>query len=329
MRSRLVRALVLGALVVGLVAVQGSSLASGDEKDDPVGYTFGQAPTAGNDVGFCNFYKVNLESGALTQVNPTGATVPCGDGLTFDEDGTLYGYRIRAANPPVGSSVPADLIKIDPHNGAQHVVGTLPQVRLNGGMTFDADGHLWLYAVAFTDPQCLSGSTCLWKVDPKTALAEFIGSAPPGVIVGGLTGDCEDVIGITTRQLIESTGDAGAAAGSTTATELDDVHTSNGSLEKIVDLPGVGFPSGLDFDGDGTLWALATRRFAGGFGAGATVNRIDPDNGNVTAKTVTLNGAIFTGFLSGLGIAPISCEDPDHPTPPQPAPVVVQPVFTG
>ena len=143
----------------------------------------------------------------------------------------------------------------------------------------------------------------------------------------GLAADCESVLAIS----VNTTGglSAGDVRSVVTAggTQLDEVHTSSASLEKIADTPGVTNPTGLDFDAEGDLWAIGGRGFVGPAPA-AQVFRIDPDNGNSGAKDITLNGVPFTEPLFGLGIAPVSCEDPE-PAPPQPAPVVVQPTFTG
>ena len=101
-------------------------------------------------------------------MNAVNGSVPCGDGLTFDEDGTLYAYR---STPTAGPGVPAQLVTIDKHTGAQTLVGQLPEVLVGGGgMTFDADGHLWLYGIVIGDPWCTpSGSYCLYEVNKKTA----------------------------------------------------------------------------------------------------------------------------------------------------------------
>ena len=197
MSSRIARLAVAVALVGGVFALQGAQVSGADDQD-PIGYTVGEhfAPE-GTAVGpTCNFYKIDLKTGAATQVNPVGQPVICADGLTYDEDGTIYAYR----NAPTagGAGGTSQLITIDKHSGVQHVVGTLPHVFVGaGGMTFDADGHLWLYAQSSGVPECVG--SCLWEVNPKTAAARFVGTAPTRVTVAGLAGDCEDVLAITQR----------------------------------------------------------------------------------------------------------------------------------
>jgi hypothetical protein len=315
MGRRAARALVLSALVVGLVAAQGLPLASAEDDDHPVGYTIGQSIRSGPG-GFCSFYKIDLTNGATTRLDPSG--VPCGDGLTFDDDGTLYAYRNDSTAVSAGQ-----LVTIDRDDGAQHVVGQLPTVLVGGGgMTFDAEGDLWLYALSFGDPQCPSGSYCLWEVNPKNAQTEFVGAAPLGRGVYGLTADCEDVLAITARAI-----PAGAAS---VQARLDEVDTDNAALSIVTDLPGVrDFPSGLDFEDDGDLWALATRLSVGS-GISPSVYKVDPDNGNADPRDLTIGGVRLTGTVNGLAVDSISCDDPDpEPAPPTPAPVVLAPTFTG
>jgi hypothetical protein len=310
------RVLALCSLVVGLVASLGMPVASAEDDDHPVGYTIGIQThgTGGN----CNFYKVDLTTGETTRVNPVGQGVQCGDGLTFDDDGTLYAYT----NESLAASGPAELVTIDLDDGQQHVVGALPPVVPGGGgMTFDAEGHLWLYALAFGDPQCTPvGSYCLWKVDPDDGSTTFVGVAPFGRGVFGLAADCEDVIAIT----------ANAENGPGSTVRLDEVHTSTGALEHLVDLPGVGFPSGLDFEDDGDLWAIGTSGL-GGAGIGTTLWRINETHGTSQAKDLTSGGAPFNSSVFGLAVDSISCEDPGpEPAPvPTPVAVAVAPTFTG
>ena len=176
--------LAVTAIAAAVVVSIGAPVASGEQSDDPVGYTFGFAlrgtavpdtAAAPGDIHaqdglICNFYKVDLKTAELTQINPTGTTLPCADGVTFDDDGHLYAYR---DNPNATSASDfTQLITIDKDDGAQHPVGILPAVFVgDGGMTFDADGHLWLYADGGKDPQCFATGdfNCLWEVNAKNA----------------------------------------------------------------------------------------------------------------------------------------------------------------
>ena len=338
MRSRLARALVLCALVGGLVAVVGSPAATAKDDDEHVGYTFGfefdGAGSVGSsgDVGaarivLCHFYKVDLDTAALEQIDANG--VPCGDGLTFDDDGTLYAYR---QTPETGFSGFTQLITIDLHNGNQHVVGFLPSVFVGqGGMTFDKEGDLWLYAGGAKDPQCgaTGDSNCLWEVDPDNAHSQFVGAQSRQVT--GLAADCEDVIGISQQTLegLGSGGSVGPAVTPVSSSELDEVNTDNASLHKIASTPGVLFPSGLDFDREGDLYAVGGNLLLGELAA--RLYEIDPEDGSSTSRLATINGAPFDGVLTGLGIASVKCEEPEAPVPPpaQPTALVVSPTFTG
>jgi hypothetical protein len=253
-------------------------------------------------------------------VNPPTSLVACADGLTYDEDGTIYAYRNVA---PAGPGPLAQLVTIDKHTGIQHVVGTLPSVFLGGGgMTFDADGDLWLYAVAGTDPSCPSGQTCLWKVNPENAHSTFVGAAPTGRGVFGLAGNCEDVLALSADTL--------TGPGVNFHTELDEVDTHSAALHTIAAVPGIAFPTGLDFDGDDDLWAIANSGIGMGAGIGMSLFKIDPNNGNSGGTDITINGSQFDGQMFGLAISPISCDDPGPEPTPTPAPVVAaEPLFTG
>jgi hypothetical protein len=322
MRGRIARAAVVVAMVGAVFAVQGVQVSGADDGDDPVGYSIGSIQHGAGALGGCNFYKIDLKTGAATQLNVGNGSVKCGDGLTYDDDGTLYAYTQRVI-AGVGPTV-SELVTIDKHTGVQHVVGQLPNVLVGGGgMTFDADGDLWLYGVTINDPRCTpNASTCLWKVNPKTAASTFVGTAPTGRAVYGLTGDCEDVWAIS--------ADTVSGPGVSLHTELDEVDTHSAALHKITDVPGIAFPTGLDFDADDDLWALANS-FTRGAGTGMILFRVDPRNGNTGPTDITFNGAPFSGQLNGLAVSPISCDDPGpDPTPAPPAPVVAaEPLFTG
>jgi hypothetical protein len=316
-----VRIAVAAVMVAAWVAAIGVPLATAEADDDPIGYTLGVEFRGATISPICDFFSVELESGVLHRIN--AAPVFCGDGLTFDEDGTLYAYR----NPNVisGPPIQTELMTIDLDDGEQHVIGSLPGVTSgDGGMTFDDEGNLWLYGRAPIDPDC--GPTlgaCLWKVDPEDASTTFVGIAPEGTSVFGLAGDCEDVLAITTA------GFTGPGVGASTLAEVD---TRTAALEHVVDVPGVRSPQGLDFDEDGRLWAIGLGSVDGA--VGPFVHRIDTGDGTSTRQQVTLNGGTYDGALFGLAIDPIECDEPEPPVPPAPsapvpAPVVVEPVFTG
>ena len=49
-----------------------------------------------------NFYKIDLKTGDAVRGERGHRLVHCGDGLTYDEDGTLYAYVQQAA--PAGGA---------------------------------------------------------------------------------------------------------------------------------------------------------------------------------------------------------------------------------
>jgi hypothetical protein len=301
---------VVGILAAtALVTISRAQVASG--QTGPIGYSVGfEQEVAGRFP--CGLYSVDLSSGEATRITPDGEEVPCADGLTFSPDGTLYAYR-NFQNLGISG---AELITIDLATGAQTLVGELPPAFVGaGGMTFDVAGNLWLYAESAGSPECDSFDSCLWQVDPATADSTFVGAGPgPADAVFGLAGNCAgEVVAITTP----------VSAGPVSETELQLVDTSTAGLTPIVDVPDVFAPSGLDYDGDEGLWALAREPFTG-FPT-QTVHQIDPTTGDATTTTVTVGGDPFAGLLDGLAVSPISCPEP----PPTPEPVVIQPTFTG
>jgi sugar lactone lactonase YvrE len=315
MGRRVGRVVAVSALALGLVGSQSVQLASADD-EHPVGYSVGF--TGKGEGGNCNFYKIDLTTGDAKQVNQTG--VECADGLTFDDDGTLYAFR----SPGLAAPLVSQLITIDLKDGEQHFVRNVPNVLVGGGgMTFDADGDLWLYGFTAATAPCTPGRYCLWEIDPDGSETRFVGEAPLGTGVFGLTSSCDDdVLAITSRVTV-GLGAPNAA--------LDEVHTSSAALERIVDLPGIEFPTGLDFEDDGDLWAIATSGLGTGAGIGATLFRIDPSDGTSQAKDITVGGASFTGFMNGLAVDAIECPEPPTTTTTTPVPtaVAVAPTFTG
>ena len=69
----------------------------------------------------------------------------------------------------------------------------------------------------------------------------------------GLAADCEDVLAITE---LASPSSVPTGSRPRSLARSNEVDTHNGALKKIADTPGIGFPTGLDFDSEDDLWAL-------------------------------------------------------------------------
>lgn len=308
---RLFSVVAVGVLAVATLAFSAPPASSGT--GGAVGYTVGTVGTAGGAA--CAFYSIDLATGAATQISDPSEPVNCADGLTFSPDGTLYAYAMGSTVTPNGAT-PPNLVTIDLATGAQTVIGPLPPVFVGGGgMTFDAAGNLWLYGVVapLSTPECLDvGSSCLWKVNPADATTTFVGSVEERT-VRGLAATCTEVLAI----------DSLVVNGLGNPTQISRVDTTTAALELVVEVDEIIVPEGLDFDDAGGLWALSAAQEQG---AGLQeINAIDLTTGEVGHTTVTLNGQPVGGFLGGLAISPISCAAP----PPAPAPLVIQPTFTG
>lgn len=259
----------------------------------PVGYTNG---FSNQGIGDCDFFEVDLGTGVLTEKNTD--LLPCADGYTFSKAGTLYAYRLPRRGGPGGSST---LITVDPSNGAQTVVGSIPQV-FDGGMTFDASGALWLYASSETD-DC-DFNFCLYKVDPATAATTLVGGQDTRYI-GGLAATCTEV------QAVSGRAPSGAPSNQLA---FDRVNTADGALTTVAPVTGVGDNTGLDYDSAGILWGVGQSLQAGN--AVAVAYRIDTATGAATPTTLTEAGNPFFGQIFGLAVAGTSC-------------VELQPTFTG
>jgi hypothetical protein len=315
--QRIARVLVVAGLTAASLAVAGGGqVASG--QTGPVGYSIGQHFSNGSDE--CQFFSIDLSTGATTQISDPSGEVRCGDGLTFAADGTLYAY-VNSELEGVPTS--AELVTIDPATGVQTTVGELPPVGFgNGGMTFDAAGNLWLYGRTFaSDPDCADFTACLWQVDPATGDATFVAEAPPNVTVTGLAGDCSEVLALVQP----------LTTGNPNAPRVETLDTATGEVSEILAVNEMGQSTGLDFDANGALWALGGKPFTG-IGSMQVAN-IDLATGDITYQTLFIDGdpqEPFSGFLDGLAVSPISCPVPPPPPPPAPAPeVVLAPTFTG
>ena len=313
---RLARLLATAALAgAALVTIGGGQVASG--QTGPVGYTV--AGPLMNGLADCAFYSIDMSTGAMTQISDPSTEVDCADGLTFSPDGTLYAYTNQ---PFDGLDIDAQLVTIDLSTGAQTEIGPLPNVfATDGGMTFDAAGNLWLYANSIDPTSSECGATnserCLWQVDPATAATTFVGTTPSNVVTGLAASCAPEVLAITTPLL----------GGIPSGTEIQRVDTSTAALEPVVELPDTFTPTGLDFDANGSLWALAAEP-DNGFGF-MEVEQVDLASGDTTHTRLTVGTDPFFGFALGLAISPISCPEPPPPPEPAPAALVLTPTFTG
>ena len=287
------------------------------QAESPTGYLSGLKVGKGTDSP-CDFFRVELTTGELTQINPDASPVPCYGGLTFSADGTLYAF----VEQPVAGVAASALVTIDLSTGTPTTVGALPQI-ISGGMTFDADGNLWLYASAPNDAKCGGGplKACLWEVDPATAKTTFAGSTPDRAI-GGLVAVCTRVLAL----------DGPVGTGSPSKTVLSSVDTNTAELTAVVPTPQIFAATGLDLGEDGRLWAVGsgglsvTDASSGGVGQ-PRVFEIDPEKGVVASAGTTIGGGPYPGFLTGLAVDPAHCEAADSPdaTPF----VITAPNFTG
>ncbi len=125
------------------------------------------ATAAAQDVAFTVFegwesqaslQRLDLTNGALTAVGAVGG--PC-TRIAFDADGSLYGV----------DPVNARLLRLDVSTGSGATVGSLGLTIVEAtGLTFDADGHLWM--AAFEEDLGPS----LFEVDRDTGAATWIGA---------------------------------------------------------------------------------------------------------------------------------------------------------
>ena len=187
---------------------------------EPVGY-----------VGsFDQLFKVDYGTNQTTLV---GNSIDFADveGLAFAPDGTLYGI----------SDSTKQLIRVNVTSGKGALVGA---TGLNGqgvgqfdaldfGLAFTYDGQLWASSATVNK---------LWRLDPTTALATFVGNT--GAHISGLAGIGNKLYGI----------------GSNGNENLYSIDTATGKATMIGPL----FPggtvhydnAGLDFDSSGHLWAV-------------------------------------------------------------------------
>lgn len=163
-------------------------------------------------------HRLNLETGDLTPVGEIGFP---STHIAFDAGGSLYGI----------DPVNGQLLQIDVMTGSGSPLGALGFAIVEvKGLTFDADGHLWMAAI--DDAQGPS----LFEVDRDTGTATWVGGIDEAYI-GALasSGGTVFTASYTLATLDTTTGGATALPGS--------------SL-------GIWWALALDFDDHGSLWGL-------------------------------------------------------------------------
>ena len=216
------RLLMAAVLALPVTAVPVAALA------DPVGYAVG---SGGDGFGASStLWRIDLATGAATLVGPTGYVDV--EGLAFTPDGTLYAVADAgqdcAGVCPGGTDL---LLRLDPATGAGSLVGPLGlSGDLDYGLAATCDGRLWLSS---------DTSNRLWEVNRFGGGNREV--AVIGAPVSGLAAWGQELYGISVapdHALYRIDVDTGAA-------------TRIGALG----LPSAFFDAGLDFDGDGRLWA--------------------------------------------------------------------------
>jgi hypothetical protein len=164
-----------GALVPGLAIMamafgpNGVLYAVGD--CNPNGAYLDCSPGPTNDPNFNSLYTVNVATGEVTQIGPTGAPEFFMD-LAFDRDGNLWG-ETSSLQP---SYTPAVLYRINTETGAATKVVNLVGSSTVMGLAFAPNGKL--YATDFT------ANPGLYLVDPKTGFESAVAALPFGLSSG-------------------------------------------------------------------------------------------------------------------------------------------------
>jgi hypothetical protein len=230
----------------------------------PIGYS---VRSDGDD----NLYKINLATGAATQLGPTG--FPKIEGLAISAAGELFGV-----NPNLVASS-SQLVKCSTTTGACAAVGSLGVTSVSGtnaGLTFAANGQLYMALNA-----------AIYWVNPATGITAPLGPTGPalsGLAAGAPSAKC-------------ASGLYGLG-GNTNQGEFFCVNPANGAVTLLGTLPGAAaVDSGLDGDATtGLVWGITNPSSAS---APAQIFSVVPATLEVSKLIdVTLNGAPIGGFES-------------------------------
>ena len=183
--GRIILTLAAAVLAFGGLAAVGV----GATGADPVGYTVIGNPFT---TGPCQLARLDLVTGALTPFGPTDQT-HCTVDLAMGPGNTaLYGVNLQGTPP-----TPAHLIRYDPTSGAATDLGQIGAFTLgpgpgplDGPLTFDAAGHLFVYLDPDTavGPCGADAAFCLFELPDPTnpAHATPLGMGNATTVYAGL-----------------------------------------------------------------------------------------------------------------------------------------------
>jgi hypothetical protein len=277
----------------------------------------------------CQVVTVDLGAATITPLGPLLQTELCPVDYAARDDGRIYGVTLTGLT----TQDPSPLVLVDAATGVQTVVGSTGiHVTDIGGLEFDAAGTLWFYGKT-AEHDCENGAPCLYRIDPETALATFVGQevTPTPGFIGGLTRACVDPLYTNFIESAPEDGEAdagrvpsalspeGVAATQVGLGILSNLDTATAQLGEIGGLGGTTSAGGLAFAQDGTLWAIVASALAPPRTYSSAT--IDPSTGAVTLVATLPVSDDTTAFetMTGLTFGPLDCV----------APVVLAPTFTG
>lgn len=184
-------------------------------------------------AGFRDLYRVDLATGAQSQVGPIGFNDV--EGMAFAGLDELY--AAVDGSQGAGGTATDFLIRIDLASGAGTLVGSLsglagagPGGQLDYGLASTCDGRLWLSS---------ENTQELWEVSRLNGGVRRVGST--GASLSGLAGRGQTLYGVS--------------VGSDAALYRIDPDTAQATRVGALGIGGPIENVGLDFDVDGTLWA--------------------------------------------------------------------------
>jgi streptogramin lyase len=211
-------------------------------------------------------FSIDLTTGAPTAIGPLGQDDI--SGLSFACDGTLYGIN-RKDN---GDRQPNQLVTINTTTGASSVVGPLDVEPADSGLTFGADGKLYMTNV----------NTGSWyQIDIASAAVTEIGPVGEGIEITGLATRADGTIFGYDR----------------TNTQLVTVDPATGAATIVGPSSDLNL-TGLDFDSTGTLWGVSDK---------GSIVRFDTTTGAAT-QAGTYDTKQFS--FQSLAIGPEGCAPP-------------------